>query len=80
MSEWISVKDLKPPEEENVILYDGKVVFCGNLYICRENEDCYGNQACDGCCYGWYEKKPITHWMPLPKAPEVKSEALKNIK
>lgn len=68
MSEWISVKDRLPEEEENVILYDGDEVFCGNMEIML-GKHCFGNQKCDGICYGWYEKKKITHWMPLPKPP-----------
>ena len=67
--EWINVKDKLPPEEENVILFDGSIVFAGNFHVVH-NEPYWGNQGCDGICYGWYEKDAVTHWMPLPKPPE----------
>ena len=68
MSEWIKVKDKEPPLETNLILFDGEEVFCGNF---RKTKDklSVGIQACDGICYGWCEKKEVTHWMPLPKQP-----------
>ena len=66
--DWISVKNDFPPKDENVILYDGNEVFCGAL---RDKESLsFDVQACDGICYGWYEKGNISHWMPLPKPPE----------
>jgi hypothetical protein len=68
--EWISVKDELPQEDVNVLLYDGNEVFCGNHYLAKNNESCFGTQACDGTCYGWYEKNEITHWMPLPEPPK----------
>lgn len=74
---WISVKDMLPPTDENILLFDGREVFCGDFNIFnRGDEIChsYGTQACDGTCYGWYEKQEITHWMPLPNAPEKKHE------
>jgi Protein of unknown function (DUF551) len=71
MNEWVSVKDRIPTENENVILFDGKEVFCGSFEGYDRNKLlCYGNQSCDGICYGWYNKKEITHWMPLPQPTE----------
>jgi hypothetical protein len=70
MSEWISVKDRLPEENENVILYDGKEVFCGDLFFGKLGKICWGIQACDGICYGHYNKDEVTHWMPLPKPPK----------
>lgn len=67
--EWITIRDKLPPQDENVILYDGNEVFCGNHYLSKEGKICFGIQCCDGNCYGWYEKKEITHWMPLPEPP-----------
>lgn len=70
--EWINIKDCMPPENRNVILYDGNEVFCGGFDgYSRDQKPCFSNQVCDGVCYGWYEKKPITHWMELPEAPKV---------
>lgn len=71
MTEWIKCSDRLPEQNKNAILFDGKEVFCGYYEGCdSKNEHCYGNQACDGICYGWYEKQDVTHWMPLPKPPE----------
>jgi hypothetical protein len=67
---WISVKDRLPKEGRNVILYDGEEVFCGCFEMDAEKKPCWGNQACDGVCYGWYEKNEIKYWMPLPNPPE----------
>ncbi len=73
---WVSVKDRFPEEGENVILYDGDVIFCGSFEGKNRDKVCWGNQACDGICYGWYKKKEITYWMPLPKPPEQGKAAL----
>lgn len=67
---WISVKDQLPPINTNVILYDGSEVFSGDMNINFEGKQYWGNQPCDGMCYGWYKKNPITHWMPLPEPPK----------
>lgn len=70
MGEWISVKDRLPPEETNVILFDGNEVFCGNFFFSKNKSVCWGIQSCDSFCYGNYEKNEITHWMPLPSSPD----------
>lgn len=67
--EWISIRDRLPPKDENILLYDGNEVFCGDHYFSKECKSFFGNQVCDGTCYGWYEKNEITHWMPLPDSP-----------
>ena len=67
--EWIKCSDRLPLENENVILYDGNEVFCGNYFKGKNDRICYGVQACDGICYGHYNKYKITHWMPLPDKP-----------
>lgn len=68
--EWISVNDRLPEQDVDVILFDGSQVFCGNLTIGSDGYKHWGNQGCDGICYGWYQKAEITHWMPLPSSPE----------
>ena len=67
---WISVKDELPKEDTNVILFDGSIVFCGNFSYNIDKSVCWGNQVCDGLCYGWYKKDEVTHWMPLPEGPK----------
>lgn len=61
MSEWISVKERLPEEPMRCLVYAkrGKYGGCGVVYY---NQGFYGDE------YG-----AITHWMPLPEPPEVKS-------
>lgn len=66
---WIPIEEKAPPNGENVILFDGNEVFCGYRYSTCGGFD-WSGQGCDGICYGWYEKDPITHWMPLPEPPD----------
>jgi len=60
---WIKIKDKIPPSGKNVILFDGKHVFCGYWTYDMEENICWGNED------GWYEND-ATHWMELPKPPE----------
>lgn len=73
--EWISVKDGIPEKESNFLGTDGELVFAS-----------YWDEEVGGweCCYycggssniSFSEKnlscKKITHWMPLPKLPEMR--------
>lgn len=72
MNEWINIKDRLPPINENVLLFDGIEVFCGDMNLNKYEKPFFGVQACDGICYGNYEKQEITHWMPLPNPPNQK--------
>lgn len=61
-SKWISVKEQTPDKDIQVLCTDGKLIAVGD------------------CCKGhlwnieqtWMTLGKITHWMPLPEAPEVK--------
>ena len=66
---WISVSDRLPEKDKNVILFDGNEIFCGTYNGKFKENHSWGNQCCDGICYGWYEKNEVTHWMPLPQPP-----------
>lgn len=65
--EWISVKDRLPEWPHAVIMAIGKSIT---------NESCF---ATEGCYYdgkwmyscGVIPPGNVTHWMPLPTAPEV---------
>ncbi len=74
MSKWISVNDKLPSGDKNIILFDGNEVFCGTISFLSSGNHYWGNQACDGYCYGTYEKGEITHWMELPNPPENENE------
>lgn len=66
--EWIKISDHMPKENQNVLLWNGEEVWCGPLEMCK-NKITWGNQACDGICYGWYNKKDPIYWMPMPQPP-----------
>jgi len=64
MSEWISVKDRLPKENEEVLAFSGFIFYALNVNHLYENgffdlveEIVYQN---------------VTHWMPLPNPPEEK--------
>lgn len=59
MNEWISVKDRLPKSFKHVLVYDA---FEENITL-----GLYGNGE-------WLFSKHITHWMPLPEPPEMKTE------
>ncbi len=62
---WISVKD-KLPEEDGTLCVvfdpDNETI---SVWGARWNKE-YGNFESMG---GWFEADEVTHWMPLPKAP-----------
>jgi len=85
MTEWISVKDQAPPQNQSVLATDGKeqhVVFFESFrqqFCSGSGERCY---SCGGTCtvsfFGDPFKHPhvkafweFTHWMPLPKPPDI---------
>ena len=64
---WINIKDQKPTELQEIIIFDkDKRMFLG----CYKNNvfEVYGN-----CC-GYYEDditlEEITYWMPCPEKPQ----------
>jgi hypothetical protein len=61
---WIPVSE-RLPEDEKLVLC---LTNTGWYWIARYN-DCGDEMWCDG--ESWASKTYITHWMPLPKPPEV---------
>ena len=60
MSEWISVKDRLPENDSCILIYDGDVGIC--IYYKGKFQDFDEN--------GYpFEKRYVTHWMPLPEPP-----------
>jgi hypothetical protein len=60
MSEWISVKDRLPEQDEEVLVVDSR----GDVAL-QSHDDCWGWEIA-GCL-------PLlepTHWMPLPDPPQ----------
>ena len=60
MSEWISVKDRLPCEQEPVLIFDGTI----QVDQLVDDEDEPGLQ--------WeynFDNPSVTHWMPLPEPP-----------
>lgn len=84
MSQWISVKDRLPKPDDVVICYlENGYAECGKCCVGSfkpmEGDPAGENNfwglttpASEWTLYGWsYFHKPIvTHWMPLPEAPE----------
>jgi hypothetical protein len=61
---WISVKDRLPAKHECVLIYDS---VCHNIYMAWRDDDLdvwFSEEYLPDFVY-------VTHWMPLPKPPEV---------
>jgi hypothetical protein len=78
MNEWISVKDRLP-------YYDWVLVcvavnprpvsiarYTGEKWDFLSSNDTWDYAACKGDCTIAMDIDEITHWMPLPKTPEIK--------
>ncbi|MOA31070.1 hypothetical protein D3C78_1522080 [compost metagenome] len=64
MSEWISVEDRLPPEDQPVLCW------CND----GDTEACEVASHHNSFFIDWsHELLPVTHWMPLPEPPEVAS-------
>ena len=78
VQEWISVKDRLPDNKEHDWVLAQVVEDNGYMHIPRVME--YRQQRNDWFeeTYGWLSKHngifTVTHWMPLPLAPEVKND------
>lgn len=75
--DWISVKERMPPENENVLVYAvskyGELSGPSRCVITKWKELAGRTRWYDpwlGFCIDY----DITHWMPLPDAPEVDDE------
>ena len=70
-SEWISVDERLPEEENPIIVTDGKkVIVAYKNWLYRSNST--GKLRCPAN-YG--NGMYVTHWMPLPEAPKMKGGA-----
>lgn len=72
MSEWISVKDRRPPEQEGELLFLSiyKDVYLGWIELVSTDRDEWLLTHSEGHEYIDRAEKVITHWMPLPPAPK----------
>lgn len=71
---WIPVTERLPEYGVRVLATD---MYEGDDYTGIRTREEYPDDA-DGCWYDemgrWYAIDDVTHWMPLPKAPEVKKD------
>ena len=66
MAEWIRVEDRLPEDSNDVLVYGDEVVSVG-----------YKNRFTQSLTsYEFKDKQHITHWMPLPDAPNNKNDDL----
>ena len=56
---WISVKDILPEEDTEVLAYDGRNIWLAWL----SGDNTWGSDICN-------LGNDITHWMPLPEPPK----------
>ena len=68
VQEWVSVKERLPQEKVNCIVHY-KHAYC-------DNDDYWAIGMCfyDGEKFQFDPAYKVTHWMPLPPAPEVKND------
>ena len=67
-NKWISIEDMLPDKDQEVLVYRGHHSGLMNVYIYMGNnewEDDYGY-------WGRTDDEGITHWMPLPIPPTEK--------
>lgn len=65
MSEWISVKDRLPENEDRILVYDLHNDIEFGFFNMRDKKFKYFDEN------GYpYEFLYVTHWMPLPKPPK----------
>lgn len=76
--EWISVKDRLPENDEDVLVYhwDDRHICVGcfdesrvSFYIESDGTKFYTDCGWE-TDIPWAQKGQVTHWMPLPEAPE----------
>lgn len=75
MTEWISVKDRLPENEQEVLVvavgWEDRLVYVGN-YKRIESQKSWltgiRSESSDWSLWGWsYLRSPeVTHWMPMP--------------
>lgn len=70
MNDWISVKDKRPPEDVDIIVFgkDMNKVWCTQVYVSKFQ----AGVPIEPKVLDWttYRDVEITHWMPLPQPPE----------
>ncbi|MCK5014263.1 MAG: DUF551 domain-containing protein [Candidatus Omnitrophica bacterium] len=74
--EWIDIKKQKPEHEQAVLIAAGHVVTAAIAELSPFSDAIWW----DGCHFSghrwdWdFDEKDITHWMPMPKPPNVEKE------
>jgi len=63
MSQWISIEERVPDNEESVLVFDRKARDYCNMWVGWYDPN-YMRWVCEGSPYFH-----VTHWMPLPEPP-----------
>jgi hypothetical protein len=83
VSEWISVKDRLPEENQRCLTWCGEPLACSpgtEILIGRFYKNDADGEDPDGWGFSFYKQGflggyEITHWMPLPAPPTDQGEA-----
>ncbi len=70
MNEWISVEERLPEPPDKPLEQRRVIVSCPDYWNGEAQFGTYINQAGLWQIYGSPSKWDVTHWMPLPPAPE----------
>lgn len=80
--EWIDIEKQKPEHEQEVLIAAGHFVtaaIADRISFAMDNYIWWDGCHFSGQEWEWhFDEKDITHWMPMPKSPNMKKQKKKN--